>query len=321
MTIKTVKSSGGDYTTLQAAINACPSDITAAGTNETWEIECYSSVTGTENITVSGKTTDSSHYIRIYTPAGERHNGVSGGFSIGSSYYSPAISCSVSDLRIEGIRFVLLTNGTGCIYVTGAATRRVEVSNCIALEQMAYGLVKIDSCTGGEIRIRNCITKDNMIAYNQSGSGYTTRCYNNTGYFTSNSDGFTQNSVGTMICKNNIVRRAAGSGYAYNGTFTSSNNNQSSDTSAPGSNPVHSADPTFVNAGGNDFHLASNDTVCNGLGADLSGDADWPFSDDIDYQTRSGAWSIGADQIAALSNVPLGVIKPNFIGFTPGFGR
>jgi hypothetical protein len=44
-----------------------------------------------------------------------------------------------------------------------------------------------------------------------------------------------------------------------------------------------------------DLHLASNDTGAIDLGADLSG----TFTTDIDGQTRTGTWDIGADEMLA----------------------
>lgn len=61
----------------------------------------------------------------------------------------------------------------------------------------------------------------------------------------------------------------------------------------------HSQTFTFVDAAGLDFHLDATDAGAKGYGTDLSADAFIPFSDDIDGQTRTGAWDIGADQYVA----------------------
>lgn len=55
---------------------------------------------------------------------------------------------------------------------------------------------------------------------------------------------------------------------------------------------------TFEDEGNDDFHLSSSDAGAKGYGADLSGDANYPFNDDIDGDTRSAPWDIGADQVA-----------------------
>jgi hypothetical protein len=58
----------------------------------------------------------------------------------------------------------------------------------------------------------------------------------------------------------------------------------------------------FVDEDGDDFHLNASDTVAKNKGTDLSGDSYLPFSDDIDGQTRSGTWDIGADEYVAAGN-------------------
>jgi hypothetical protein len=74
-----------------------------------------------------------------------------------------------------------------------------------------------------------------------------------------------------------------------------------------------SSTPTFVNAGSDDFHLASNDTTWLGYGTNLYNDATYPFQDDIDGQDRGGAaaaWDIGADEY-----VPLGSSEGTVWGY------
>ena len=66
-------------------------------------------------------------------------------------------------------------------------------------------------------------------------------------------------------------------------TDTSGDNDQSGIT-----------DVLFEDKSNSDFHLDSNDTRALDAGTDLSSDSYYPFSTDIDGDTRSG-WSIGAD--------------------------
>jgi len=299
MTVKTVKASGGDYTTLQAAINACPSDITAAGTNETWEIECYSSVTGSNSITISGKTTDATHYIRIYTPQAERHNGISGGFAVETAGYSPGISVQNDHVRIEGIRFALGTNHASSIHITGAAARNVLIAECVLVDTV-YGGVRITSVTGGTISLRNCVNRRGngnfaVLVYASSGSGYTVRAYNCTAYTTeSTADGnrlFWNNAGVTCIAKNCLGVSGGGSN-VFTGTWSSWSHNNSSDSTAPGTNATTSWSHNFTDAANGDLSLTSEVA-----GTDLSADADLPFSIDITGATRSG-WSRGAFEYA-----------------------
>lgn len=307
MTTVTVKASGGDYTTVQAALDACPADITAAGTNQTWEIECYASVSGQPS-TVPARTTDATHYIRIYTPSAERHNGISGGFGIESNTFSFGIdNPNTADLIIEGIRFTLGSSGNGSINIGGAATRRCIIRECLFVGSGGtYGAIRIVNVTGGTIAIVNNIKSNasgggSSFLNMASGSGHTVYGYNNTiRTINSPSEYIFKQVTGTCVLKNNIAVHSGGSGVAcYNGTFTSSSNNTSSDGTAPGTSSKTSVTPTFVDAANGDLHLDSGDTVAKDSGVDLSADANYAFSTDIDGQTRSGTWDIGADEIAS----------------------
>jgi hypothetical protein len=53
--------------------------------------------------------------------------------------------------------------------------------------------------------------------------------------------------------------------------------------------------PTFVDADNDDFHLAAGDTTWKNAGTDLSA----TFTTDIDSETRTAPWDIGADQYIA----------------------
>lgn len=312
MTIKTVKASGGDYTSLQAAINACPSDITAGGTNQTWEIECYSSVTTDNAISVSGKTTDATHYIRIYTPSGERHNGLTGGYSIDIPNVLPGISIDNDYVRVEGIRFTRSAGGSANIHITGAASRNVLVGECI-FQPTIYGGVRITSVTGGTIKIRNCTigdsgSVDTNLLYASSGSGYTVYVDNCTAYNTwTNFDArrcYWNNAGVTCIARNSIgVQGSSGIALAFSGTWSSSSYNTTNDTSAPGTNATTSWTHNFTDAANGDFRLTSEVA-----GTNLSGDANNPFSIDITGATRSG-WSRGAFEYAPASG---GSTKPAY---------
>ena len=61
----------------------------------------------------------------------------------------------------------------------------------------------------------------------------------------------------------------------------------------------------FADTTAYDFHLHSSDTTAKDAGTDLSG----TFTDDIDGDTRSGTWDIGADESQASAS-RLGPLKP-----------
>ena len=54
-----------------------------------------------------------------------------------------------------------------------------------------------------------------------------------------------------------------------------------------------------------DLHIISGSDATD-AGADLSGDANLPFSDDIDLDARSGSWNIGSDENTVPAGLPGG---------------
>lgn len=58
-----------DFSTIQAWEDACPADITATGTNEIYIGECYDQG-DLAGFTISGTTTDSTHYLWLRTATG-----------------------------------------------------------------------------------------------------------------------------------------------------------------------------------------------------------------------------------------------------------
>lgn len=112
--------------------------------------------------------------------------------------------------------------------------------------------------------------------------------------------GLFYSSSGLVTAKNNVVMGAQAGFLCFTGTFhADSNNNVSSDASAPGTNKaINKTDYAayFVDHTTGDFHLKDTSFNLWGIsGTDLSG----TFTTDIDGQTRTGAWDIGADQYVA----------------------
>lgn len=106
----------------------------------------------------------------------------------------------------------------------------------------------------------------------------------------------------TVRLKNNIVQdgnSSSGVDYEFDGAADTTDYglNFSSDTTANGTSG-DSKSVTFVGAA--DFHLSPSDTsgAIDG-GTDLSADGAYAFSDDIDGDTRSGDWDLGADEIVS----------------------
>lgn len=307
-TLKTVKSSGGDYTNLQAAVTAW------AAANADWDIECYASV-GEDNPVVvpSGET----NTLRIYTPSAQRHLGKSGttGYRIGCEGFAWGIELQSPNVTIEGIQFVDGNDGNpnGAIKLNASVSWNVIVRECLDENTGVFGFISVAAGTAGTVKVANSIkiggAADPRFIHHDGGSGYTSYVYNCTARSTY-TGGFGrfywQDSVATMVCKNCIgTFVTASTNDCFSGTITQ-DHNVSSDATASGTGSKTSSTPTYVNTGTGDLHLGSSDTIAKDSGTDLSGDGNFAISIDIDGQTRSGTWDIGADEIVANISVGLG---------------
>src|SRR3990167_2105406 len=93
--LKTVKPSGGDYTSLEACMNANEQDLVTADKYFDVEIDGTWSSADTTAVTIENYTTDATHYINIYTTATARHLG-----AWATNYYMLALNNACSFLLI-----------------------------------------------------------------------------------------------------------------------------------------------------------------------------------------------------------------------------
>lgn len=302
MALVTVAPSGGDYTSLSAAEAGEQQDLTALG--EIMEIEC-AAMTDTTAVTFAGWTTSSSFFVRVKAAAGAE---AVMPFAVGAGAYTQQTASTSGGfflnacdfMEVVGIQVDNTASGAGGtprgfrISIGGAGVTNlldsciVRMSGTGAASKSAFfvtnsgGVVHINNCVGygcnvgqvfegvRSITARNCTAADSVTGYLRSGGTFTTI---------------------------NCLETNCTTGWS--GTFTSSDYNASEDTTAPGSNSRVSQTFTFVDAGAGDWHLASGDAGAKGFGTDLSGEATYPFSDDIDGQSRGATWDIGADQFVS----------------------
>lgn len=286
----TVKSSGGDYTSLAGAEAGEQADLVSADVQ--LDIECYA-FEDTTRCDFDGWTTDATRYIRVFTPTAERHNG-----AWDTSAYRLVVAANSGlatfedYIRIEGLQ--LSASVTAPFFVgNGLGTSDVRVDSCL----ITGGQVGV-RLGSGTINIRNTIIfdcgGDGVLA---SFSGPTVNLDNCTiagcGAYGIN------NVLGTVAARNCY---ADGVTDAYSGTITKTTCAHSSATVFAGSTASipHSTD-TFVNVtgGSEDYHLAAGSDLID-AGTDLSG----TFTTDIDGETRSGDWDIGADEFPAATGSP-----------------
>ena len=314
--IKTVKSSGGDYSSRSALEAAIPANLVTA--DEIWIGETYS-FSDTTALVIDGHVTDATRYIELRAPAGERHARV---WDTAKSYMSVA-----SDRAI--------TISDACVRISGQQLTHSSQSD--SLHELIFINATDNGANGSDIRVFNNILKgggnnanfeSGISVYNARGTvriwnnfiynlGYgganypgirfdtydSNYAWNNTIYGKTGStsrygiyNAYSANppSIGGNICNNNATD--------YSGTLTSLGYNISQDATSPDTS-LRSKTVAFVSTtgGSEDFGLLVSDTAAKDTGADTSSGF---FIDDIEYVTRAGTWDIGASEyVAAGSDV------------------
>jgi hypothetical protein len=297
--VVTVKSSGGDYTSLSSAEALEQGDLPTL--DRQLDIECYS-MGDTAAVTIAGWTTDATRYLRIYTPTAERHDGkwnTSKYRLTPSASFGRALTIQEEYVRVEGLQMQNTNNtdGTGGVFVSVGNPSDVRITESIIRNsgRASTSQGNINAQTG-TFTLRNC------IIYGAVGASGVTLGNFGTASFTIENCTITNNATYGINRLSNTVNvtntYCGGNGTdAYNGTMTRTTCAHSSATVFAGSTAsVAHSTANFVNvtAGSQDYHLVLGSALI-GAGTDLSA----TFTTDIDGQTRSGTWDIGADEYVA----------------------
>ncbi len=288
------------------------------GSDEQWNIACYNDAPDTARVLMDGWTTGPSNYVRIFTPytnsqvgTSQRHAGSwgSGGYALEFTGEYHFLETHVSYTVIEGLRVRATSFNADFAYgirVTGAGVTGVHIRNNIVKEGTGVGGDR------GGIIVQSTTTKPsyiyNNIVHGFSGtqafgifagsdfSGRSSLVLSNT---VANCNGGIVANWGDVQASNNLVYQTT---EAFLGHFVSGSDNNATDNSENTSGDLNTSMNdrpnqtfVFVNAIGEDFHLHSTDTGATDFGADLSTHPDLPIVDDIDSETRTIPWDIGAD--------------------------
>lgn len=270
----------------------------------------------TTAVTISGWTTDATHYIKVYTTDTARHNGIYVGESGAkadtyrielSNGANNVISIQENYVRIEGLQ---IKNGDTNNHRRGILTTNATIDSNNDI-RISYNIIKgelsgsplggrgielLDSDTNAKVW-NNILYGWTIQAEAISISINTAYVYNNTIH---NSNKGIYRSGGTVVAKNNLV---ASTTTEFSGTFSndSTNNASNGGTTASSTADLTYQTFTFVASSTYDFHLDSGDSGAQDLGADLSGDSNLEITDDIDGDSRSDPFDIGADEVVAVA--------------------
>lgn len=328
----TVMPSGGDFTSLDAAIDhlvASHANLVTADVYADIEIDGTWSSADTTLVDITGITADATRYINIYTTAAARHDGKwdtgayilipdedeSVSLNIESSYVTVSglqIKVTSNASRTEYLAVIRIQSGVNCTIKNNILTGKTGItnSNCIILKSDA----------GSPQYIYNNIVFNFIgtgISLDNEGGDQYAYIYNNTVF--NCTTGIYTGRWAKHTIKNNIVTNCTTD---FSGYFLASYNNATDGDTAPTAE-ISSGDRveqtfSFVDttSGSEDLHLASNDAGAIGYG---TSSVDSLFTDDIDGQTRT-SWDIGADEyVAAAGATPRS--NPFSRPFRGPFGR
>lgn len=311
---KTVKSSGGDYSSLISAEAGEQGDLVAL--DRQLNIECYSfDDNNSSQFSLDGWTTDTTRYVKIYTPSTERHDGKWNTskyrFRVTSGFAGFFNSFKINEdyTIIDGLQVSAEPdsgNSRGAVQISDT-TAGCRVSNNVirvvpGVSQTSHLGIALGHSGGNVFAWNNIIyltggtpTSSSEGVKNDTGNfTYNCYCYNNTVYGWAT--GIHKIAGNAIVAKNNLCN---GNTTDYSGSFDASSvGNISEDTTSPNSS-LRSKVVTFVDEANFDLRLDSSDTSAKNAGTDLSGDSALPFSTDIVGSARTVLWDIGAWEIVS----------------------
>jgi hypothetical protein len=267
----------------------------------------YDSGADTTAVTISGWTTASPNYIKVYTPNNtateanfsQRHEGVwdEGKYRLElltTGAYQPIINNLEEYTEIKGLQF-LIDNSYYMGLIIWNQAGNVEISfNLMEAEDDSF-TVGIYGNPASPAKIYNNIIHSFNFPSSVAILGGTDLIYNN--ILIDNYYGVYYNEGNAYTVINNITQDCAIGFYNPYAPFNpASSNNLSSDSTAPGSNSITEATVQFVDEDNDDFRLSLDDTsgAIDG-GTDLSAEMD---AVDIMGNSRPAglAWDIGAHE-------------------------
>ncbi len=302
----TSSTSGGNraYATLYDALVAEADDLVADDVY--LEIEATGSAADTSCPDVDGFTTDATRYVHIYPAAADEHLGV---WSTGKY----RVECSADNaflirdpnVRVTGIQlrntqnnpsrgFTLASGANGPVYL-----ERNIIRGPTSPGADSNGIRSYTTNDGVRLRMASNLIygfTDGIYLVTGDGGDMQWYVYNNT--IADNAQyGIFLSAYGTTDVaklRNNLIQSSGTADYLRDGGFDTltTSRNVTEDATSPDGGTYQSKTATFTNG----YHLDAADTAALTLGTDLSADGDYAFSFDIDNETRSGAWDIGADQ-------------------------
>lgn len=306
--ICTINLTGEDYNTLALWEDAKDGDLVTAQQIRTAHVYDDDGDLTDAWFTIDGSTTSSTYYMQVTSPAGERHVGKRGtGAKVTQSgwAYKYIIYIYDDNARISWLMLERASGGAiGGIQLgnnTGILIHNMVIYNT---ENKSYHGIAFSD--GSQATIRNSVISD---CVNES-IGVSLWGYNSAQGTIQNvtvancEDGYISYGNEPQTLTNTIAQGSVGDDYSLGSVTCTSC--LSEDATSPNTD-LRNKIVEFVNEVGIDYHLSTGDIVAKDAGTDLSG----TFTTDIDGETRSGTWDIGADEVvtAAPTEIPQIIIN------------
>jgi hypothetical protein len=257
----------------------------------------------TAGATISGSYTDSTHYLKLTVADGQRHSGVAGaGVRIDAQAGLGEDVLAVQDEYTQ-IEWLQITNFNDGVGIDGL-TISENADNSVVQYLVIWNFDGADSGVRlrGDATVRNTIIYDGQRGMKVEAGAVAT--IENVTVYGMTGTGIRENSdSGTAVTIRNAISVGNGtSDFSLTGTisyfgynlYTTVAGFDPADFQGNNQSPPATVDDLFVTitAGSEDLHLEASGHDALRKGVDLSGS----FTDDIDGDTRSVAWDIGADE-------------------------
>jgi len=302
---KTIKPSGGDYTSLSNWEAGEQADLVAAGNIAV--AECYA-MEDTTAVLIDGWNTDATHYIRITVPSAERHDGKRNTskyrLKIGAHFLNGSVDVAENYTRFEGLQ--IRNSSAYTLSALNVGADYCNVSDCIFY----------DCATNGFRFPWNTVYLENCLALTCAEAGFLGYAYGSATMYLSNcvalncANGFYTPTSRTIYCRNCYAGACSTAGYGGAGTKTLTTSH-ASDTSGNTQTSCSTSAGTYftnVTAGSEDIHIGALSALID-AGTDLSADTYWHHPGgavDIDGKARGASWDVGAEEYVAAG--PAGTI-------------
>ena len=311
--VNSASTSGGDGTTnltsgptraykhIQMAVDAAPITL-----NTIYEIV----VTGMDTVSASallisphGATSTNYFYIHAASGTDYRHLGFYDQTKAGvysTAGWGQVVDITCPYVKIDGMQISGVAGLTNMIRAE-ATVGSIEINACIMVGVPASKGVTVNG-DATVLKVSNCLIYSGTNAFEvNNGNLYV---YNTT--MANMAAAVTYLWAYNRVFKNCLFYNNTSdvTGGTLADTYCATDKTSAGGLSVGGTGNIFSKTFSFTNAGTSDYHLLVGDVGAKAFGTNLTSDATYPVTTDIDGEARSAPFDIGMDQYSAGCNFP-----------------